>query len=320
MIYSKSLHKLTITGLQVMGVSLVLCAAPTYAKQTLSGSGIPQVSLSQHTAQAQEQQRKQAEEKTHQMLVPDAATAIKETRNAVEALHKEHHQEALDAIERAIGKLDILLANHLEESLLPADFSIQLIDLAPLEIKAINEISKAAERSIKNKDYPDSRLLLDILRSEIHIRTYSLPLAIYSAALKKAAALLEEKKADEASSVLIRALNTLVIIDQILPIPIINAEVLLKTAAKEHEKDKDIALKLIANARHEIERAKELGYIIKSRHTEYDSLEKAIDEVEKQLKANKSISAAVGFLLDKIKAFLKGHFEEKKQFSQKHDQ
>ncbi|AIK95701.1 YfdX family protein [Candidatus Odyssella acanthamoebae] len=319
MIYNKSLFKLTTTGLQVMGVSLVLCATPTYAKQTHSASGSPQVSISQSTAQAQEQQRKHAEEKTHQTLVPDAATAIKETRNAVEALHKEHHQEALDAIERAIGTLDILLTNHPEEALLPADFSVELIDLAPLEIKAIKEISKAVERSIKNKDYPDSRLLLDILRSEIHIRTYSLALAIYSAALKKAAALLEDKKADESSAVLIRALNTLVIIDQILPIPIINAEVMLKAAEKEHEKDKDIALKLIANARHEIERAKELGYILKSKDAEYDSLEKAIHDVEKQLKANKSISAAVGVLLDKIKAFLKGHLEEKKQFSQKHD-
>jgi hypothetical protein len=314
--YNKLFFKLSINDLKVlgMGISLVLYTTHPCAQQPTSVFNNSTVSLSQDKAQAYEQQRKQAEEKTNQALVPDAITAIKETRNAVEALSKGQQQEALTAIERAIGKLDILLANHPEEALLPVDFNIQVIDLAPLDIKLIKEMSSTAEQFMKSKDYPNSRLILDILRSEIHIRISSLPLALYSTALKRSAALLEEKKTDESNAVLLSALNTLVIRDQILPLPLINAEIMIKAAEKEYEKDKGMALKLIASVRHEIERLKELGYRTKSKGDQYNSLEKAIQEFEKQLKTDKNVTSPFGFLSAKLKALLKGEYEEKKQF------
>ncbi|WP_010298477.1 YfdX family protein [Candidatus Odyssella thessalonicensis] len=315
MVHIKSIFKGIIANGQALniGLNLVIYISAAYASHPPSLPASAQASISQSTVQERERQRQKVEEKAQKMLVPNAATAIKETRSAIEELHQAHHQEALEAIERAIGKLDVLLANHPEEAWLPADFSVEVIDLAPIDIETIKEISKTAKKAVRHKDYPDGRLFLSILRSEIHIRNYSLPLAIYSRALKKAASLLEEKKANESKAVLLRALNTLIIIDQIIPLPLINADVMLHQAEREQEKDKSTALNLIANARHELERAKELGYINKIKDSQYESLDRAVHDLEKRLKRNKSITAVMKKLIGKLRVFLKDYYEEKRQ-------
>jgi hypothetical protein len=73
-------------------------------------------------------------------------------------------------------------------------------------------------------DLPKARTLLDFLRSEIRVRTYHLPLATYPAALQEAARLLDQKKTREAGTVLLVALNTLDVIDQVSAIPLLLAK------------------------------------------------------------------------------------------------
>jgi YfdX protein len=69
------------------------------------------------------------------------------------------------------------------------------------------------------KDYPTARVILYSLTREIRSRTFNLPLATYPDALKEAARLLDEKENQEASNVLLTALNTLVVVDKVTPLP-----------------------------------------------------------------------------------------------------
>ncbi|AZL15913.1 YfdX family protein [Rickettsiales endosymbiont of Stachyamoeba lipophora] len=304
--------------LRVSWLSIILSISTStpYLPQALSFADNFQTSQAQSEALARseiEQQHEQAKEEARKTLVRDAIESLEETKKALTALNKGQENEALTAIEHATGKINILLARYPEKSILPIDFEVKLIDTAPVIIQNIKEISKDAEKLLGNKNYPEARLLLDILRSEINIRTYNLPLAMYPTALKEAARLLDQKKINESITELDVAIHTLVVVDQVLPLPIINAKLMLAMAEEKHEKDREAALKLMSSTRHELERARELGYAGKDE--EYASLNKAIEALEKQAKSHKKSPFDFSIIKDQLKAFLKRLSESKKTIS-----
>jgi hypothetical protein len=258
---------------------------------------------SEKTRSEAEKHRKQAEERAEQAIDKDAAAVIQETRNAVKALSSDQASDAVAAIERATGKVDVLLARHPKAGLIPVSYEIEAIEGAPTDIAAIRERAKSAKSAVNNNDFPSARLLLEGLRSEVRDRTYNLPLATYPAALKKAAGLLEEKKTKEAQAVLSAALKTQVVIDRVTPLPIVEAEDSIAQAKAQAEKDKPLAQQHLAWAKHQLERAKELGYA--SQEPEYDSLNKSITELEKQLKGNGETASGFTKLENEVASFFK---------------
>lgn len=252
-----------------------------------------------------EQHRSQAEEQAQKSLIQEAVDAIEQTKRAAAAITKGESKEALAAIEQANGKLSILIARHPEEALLPVDYRVKIIDSAPTKIKDIRKTSIDAIREVEKRYYPAARLLLDILRSEINIRTYHLPLSTFPLALQEAAHLIEQKKLNQAYTVLRMALNTLVIINRVLPLPLLNVGIFMAEAEEEREKNKGSALYLVGKARYELERAKELGYAEKNET--YSSMHKAIDDLEKDLRANKNTASSFAALKNKVKGFVE-HF------------
>ncbi|MFN7094924.1 MAG: YfdX family protein, partial [Burkholderiales bacterium] len=288
--------------------------APTLYLQAFAAE-TTQASRTHSTTQLRpeiEQQRKHAEEQAHKLLVHDAIIAVEETEKAIAALAKNDDVKALAALETATGKINIQLARHPEEALLPVDSMVNILDLAPYEIADIKNISRLSERALNNKDYPAARALLDTLRSEIHIRTHHLPLATYPFALKEAARLIDKNMRKEASTVLLTALNTLVITDRVLPIPIINAEMIISEAEGHHEKDKDRVIKLVDKAKHELLRAKELGYAV-SNEVEYASLTKTMEEIEKHIREKKNVASALFDLRESLKNLITHHSTTEKQ-------
>ena len=153
-------------------------------------------------------------------------------------------------------------------------------------------------------------MLLDGLTSEIRVRTTNLPLVTYPIALQTAARLLDEKKTDEASGVLLTALNTLVVIDHVTPLPLLLTGVAIDAAQSLREKDKDAAQTHLATARHELERAKELGYAGKD--PEYKALNRSIADLEKQLKGNGDTQSAFERLKERVSTFFKRQSETKR--------
>lgn len=270
--------------------------------------------LSQAQAHAQpeiEQRRQQAEQQAQGTVDQDAVAAIHETQNAMKAIANGKTTEALAAIERATGKINILVGRKPAAALLPVRVDVEAIDLAPIDVQAIAAVGDAAQTAVGDKDYPAARALLESLTSEIRVRTFNLPLATYPAAMRQAARLLDQQKTAEANAILALALDTLVVVDHVEPIPLVVAEAAIDAANIERDKDKDAAQNLITTAKLEIERARRLGYA--GNDPEYVALNDAIAELQKQVEGNQATASAFSRLKDKVASFFKRQSDTEKK-------
>ena len=250
-----------------------------------------------------EQQRKEAEQEAAKNLNNDAAEAVKETRNAYNALQGNNPKEAMAAIERATGKVDILLARQPAAALVMSQLEVQIIDAAPPDREGIKKLAKAAEKAVGDKEYPTARVELAGMISEIRIRTYNVPLATYPMALKAAARLLDQQKPQEAQALLGAALDTLVVVDRVIPLPLVVARAAIDRAEQLHNQDRGGARMLLAVAKAELERTKELGYA--GNDPEYAAMDKQLADLDAQLKGKEDPSGAIARLKDKLTAFYK---------------
>lgn len=257
-----------------------------------------------------ENQRKESEEEARRSLDKEAIAAIEQTKKAVGAIAADKADEALAAIEQATGKINVLLARNPASALIPVDLDVAVIDTAPRETQAMLDIARDASRAVDEKNFPTARALLFSLMSEIRVRTYNLPLATYPDALKEAARLLDQKATKEANTVLLTALNTLVVIDRVTPLPLLLAREAINQAQAKSQQDKNAAQVLLETAKEELERARQLGYTGKDR--EYVALNNQISSLEKQLKENKDATAAFSRLKEKLSSFLKQQSEQKR--------
>ncbi|HEV7674268.1 MAG TPA: YfdX family protein [Candidatus Angelobacter sp.] len=259
-----------------------------------------------------EKQRQQQDQQGQQSVDKDAVAALQETQKAITAIAANKTSDALAAIEQATGKINILLARNPSKGLIPVSVEVDVIDNAPRDARTALELAMNAAKAMDDDDFPAARVLLDALRSEIRDRTYHLPLATYPDALKEAARLLDQKKNDEAKDVLLTAMNTLVAIDKVTPIPLLLARTALNGAQVESQKDKAAAQKLLEAAKAEVMRAKQLGYAGKD--PEYVALNNDISNLEKQLKGGGEIASLFNRLKAKLAAFTN------RQSSQQHKQ
>ncbi len=247
------------------------------------------------------QQDKVAEKR--KALFEEATAAIRETKNALKALDEKKTKEALAALERASGKLTIILGRDPGLALAPFDVNVATYDILA-DIKAVKALRAEIEDALDDGRVQEARRLIRNLASETVIRVTNIPLATYPDAIKKAAKLIDEGKTDEAKKELQLALNTLVVTDTIIPLPVVTAEKYLKEAEtlaekgdRSKEEDKRLA-DLLKDARKELEFAEALGYGSKK---DYKNLYKQLDQIEDKTKGGKS---GTGFF-DKIKVYLK---------------
>lgn len=252
-----------------------------------------------------ERQRKQTEQQAASTLNADAIAAIDETEKAINAISLNRIEEAVAAIERATGKIDLLLARNPKNALIPVNLAVDIIDTAPQSIDEIRDIAEDVDWALDEKDFPSARVLLHSLMSEIRLRTFNLPLASFPDVLAEAARLLGEKKIRDANDVLLTALNTLVVVDHVIPIPLLLARAALDQAQSLRESDKQAAHSQLETAEKELERCRELGYA--AREPEYLVLRDSISDLKKQLKRNEDTGSAFQKIKEKLGGILKRH-------------
>jgi hypothetical protein len=250
-----------------------------------------------------EKKRQEAEQQAKSTLNQEAIEAIRETENAIKAIAEGKSDQAISAIERATGKINVLVARNPSTALIPVEAEVTVIDAAPTDVKAIREIAKMAQYAVEDRDYPRARVLLHGLASEIRVRTYNLPLGSYPASLSEAARLLDEKKPREASDTLLTALHTLAVIDRVTPLPLLIAQAAIENAQAESTRDKNAAQASLATAKAELERAKELGYA--GNDPEYPALKQSVADLSKQLNGGEDTTSAFGKLKERIASFFK---------------
>jgi len=267
----------------------------------------PTLELQRNRAEQQarpdlEKWRSEAEQQALKTLDKDAIAAMEQTVQAIDSIAAGKTTDALKGIEEATGKVNIVLARNPELALIPVSVEALIIDTAPRDIEAIEKLGDAADKAILVDDFPAARALLDALRSEVRVRTYNLPLGIYPTALQEAARLLD-KDSQAASIALLAALNTLVTVDQVTPLPLLVAQEAINQAQTSAQKDKNAAQKVVETAEFELNRAMALGYA--AQDPEYPALKDDISNLKKQLKGSEDTTSAFSKLKARLGAFLK---------------
>ena len=251
--------------------------------------------------QVQFEVEKKAAERRAQ-LTKDALAAIDETRKALTALEAGKQKEALAALERVTGKLDLIVAREPALALAPVGVSTIIRDLYS-NVDTVKGVVRLAQEYLDDGKVQEARGLLTGLASEAETQVSNIPLATYPAAIKSVVPLIDAGKLDEAKTALRTALNTLVIESFVTPLPKIRAEAMLKEAEKIAEKsdrqeEENKKLKsLVESARHELELAEAIGYGGKN---DYKPLYGQLDDIQSKTGGGKS---GKGFF-DKIKESL----------------
>ena len=195
---------------------------------TAQAAGRAQGAKPQHPPAAASEAAKQAEAQRAR-ITEEAMTALARTREALAALSAHAPKRATDLLAAAVGKLEVLTSAHPELALAPADVRVIVRDF-PGDVKAIRAVVEKAGDQLDDGRVQDARHLLEPLASEIDVQVYSLPLATYPQAIKAAVRLIAKGRSAEAAAVLQEALNTLVVVDYITPLPVIHAQEALARA------------------------------------------------------------------------------------------
>ena len=252
-----------------------------------------------------EQERNNAQNEASKSLDQDAIDAITDTTKALQDIAANKTKDSLADIELATGKINILLARNPSTALIPVASEIDIIDTAPHDETQLKHLIAAAIQAVESKDLPAGRLLLRGLMSEIRVSTTNLPLASYPEALTDAAKDLDQGNTTGASDTLLTALNTLVVVQQAIPLPIILARTAVAQAEQKSKTDKATAQLLLEAARNELNRGKELGY--NPDGAEYASLNNEISGLEKQVKAGSDTTSLFARLRAELTDFLHRH-------------
>jgi hypothetical protein len=268
---------------------------------------LPTVAFPDASAVAKSDQSQSQTEEKRKTLLGDATGAIQDTQAALKHLDDGKTKEALDALERATGKLDVILARDPKLELAPAGVGVVTYDVQG-GLDAVKKVRQQAEGLIADGRLQEARRLLRNLASETVISVTNIPLATYPDAIKSAVKLIDQNKKDEAKRVLQTALNTQVVTDTVIPLPVVKAQEALKSAeslAEKKNRTKDDNDRLAASmdqAREHLEFAQALGYGTKR---DFEKMYAQLNEIRDKTADNKFGTGWFARIKASIEDFLK---------------
>lgn len=252
-----------------------------------------------------QQQAVDAREENRSALVAEAVAAIDNVQSALSNLEKKDKEAALADLEAGTGKLEILMARDPNLAFVPIDASVKTVDLVA-DLETIKMIKEAVREAIEDNYFQTVREEAANLASELQITTVEMPLATFPTAMKLAASMIERDSVDEAKIALYTAMNTLVVKEERIPLPILRAQAMIDQAksddASDEDKKKEV-LQLLDNAEYQLTLAEELGY--GKRDKEYAELNKAIKELKKSVKDDGDSQGLFDSLKTKLSNFRK---------------
>lgn len=286
--------------------AICACAVGSLALLSTTAPAVTNVSDPQAAQTQTEEKRK--------TLLADATGAIQETQNALKWLDEGKKKEALAALERATGKLDIILARDPALRLAPAGVNVVTVDLQG-NLDTVKELRRQIQELMNSGRFQEARHMMETMASETVVSVSNIPLATYPAAIKDAAKLIDENKTNEAKTTLQTALNTQVVTETIIPLPMVNAQASLKEAETLAEKNNrsaedDSRFKAsLDNARKELERAQALGY---GKSSDFETFYKQLDEIAHQTADNGHGAGLFAKLKASIAEFMKSSQPQKR--------
>ncbi len=254
------------------------------------------------SASAVTKAKKAAKAKSSEVkVVKEAVESVKLVSEVLAALDANQKDKAIKLLEKAIGKIEVVLSNPKAPALIPIDSKV----IVQKFVGTAYDVQNAVITSIallEKQRVQDARRIVTALVDEIDLITVNLPLATYPIALKEAAKYLHANKVDEAKRVLAETLHTFVNVTVVTPIGILEAETLIEAASKIAKTDKKLALSHLEQAKAALKRAEALGYTSRSDVT-YKMLNEAIEKVEKEIKGENKPAKLFKELMEKLKDF-----------------
>ncbi len=234
-------------------------------------------------------------------LAAEAIESLKYAQSAVINLEHKESKKATEDLEKAIGKLEVIMAAKDAPKLLPVNNLIRVQEFVGTA-EDVDKSVKLAKRLLDDGKVQEARAVMIPLVSEIDITVVSLPLASYPDALKLAAKYIHEKQEEKAKEVLYIALSTFTEVTEVVPIPLLECTDLVSAASRIAKEDKNRALKYLDAANDTLDVAEKLGYVSKS-ETTYKMLHEKIEEVKKEIKGKNKAEKLFESLAEKLKEF-----------------
>ena len=235
-------------------------------------------------------------------VISEAVDTLRETQDALKQLDDGKTKDSLASLERATGKLEIVLARDPKLALVPIDVRVASSDLYA-SVDTVKNAKREAESLLLQGRLQEARAILLHLTSEAVVSTTNLPMATYPAALKRAAKLIDENKSTEAKDVLQTALDTLVVTNVVIPLPVVRAQAALakadtiaKTSNRSAQQNKELN-DLVNAADINIKFAEALGY---GKKADFDAFHKEVEAIRAKTGNGKS---GMGFF-DQIKNYM----------------
>ncbi len=286
------MKKIILSGLTA---SLLLSPALFALDPTPANATAKQIS----TAAVSHAKGEAAQQKTQ--LVQEAIDSLKSAHDALIALDKKDKEGAIKAIEKALGKLEVILASNKAPKVLPIKSFVAVNEFIGTS-DGIKATVKIAKELLESGKVQLARKVLMPLTSEIDITTVSLPLVSYPDALKLASKYIHSDKIAMAQEVLTIALNTFDETTVIVPIPLLKATDLIAAASEIASRDKGKAILYLDAASESLKIAKELGYVSKSEVT-YKVLQDKIEATKKEINGKNKAEKLFDSLKEKLADF-----------------
>ncbi len=234
-------------------------------------------------------------------IVKEAVEAVALTQKTLALLSQNKKDDAIKSLEKAIGKMEVVLSHPNAPALLPLEASVIVSQFAGTAYDAENAVISSIAL-LQKKRVQDARLIVQTLKDEIDLVTVNMPLASYPAALKLAAKYLHENKITQAQKVLATALGTFVEVDVVTPLGIVEAQELIAAASRVAKSDKKLALAHLEAAKAALKKAEALGYTSRS-DTTYKMLNDAIKKIQKEIRGKNKAKKLFDDLIAKLKEF-----------------
>jgi len=227
---------------------------------------------------------------------------------ALRALQANNKSAAKNALENATKSFDAALKKDPKLNMVPIDERISVNDFTG-DAKLVKRIKDAAVSLLKDNDTQAARAILLPLEDQMIISTQYLPMELYPDATKQAQKDLAKGNNKAAFGDIVTALNSVVIKNVIIPIPLLTAQDMLLEASKLGKKDKTKALKLLNSAQDELQKSVLLGYTKK--HTKvYKSLENEIKSIKHAVGGGNSVERMYEHIKHSFESLLKLHKAE----------
>lgn len=224
----------------------------------------------------------EAVRKKRKEIVNEAVAAIGETNKALVALEQNKTQDALNALQKAIGELEVVLARDSNLAFAVIDTKINVHDLYS-SLESIDLARAQAEDYLRHSQIQKAREILRDLAYEVTLSEVSIPLGTYPDILKDAVSLIDAGNTKGAKVALQVALDSLVVTNHIIPLGVIRAEKELDIAEELADKKKrteveNSSLKLaLDKARFQLRMSEALGY---GSTEDYSPIYKHLDDIE----------------------------------------